>query len=146
MSACDSSPEFEHRLRELLERQTDAAGGHVRSQLTQARHAALLQAGEHRGVWREVLAGRRRWVPAAGVLAAAVAAGVLLLGPHRADRSPPSAGATAVTAQDLPLLTDRDGLAMLEDGGGQFYEWAAVQGRGGAVSGAAADGPSEHGG
>ncbi len=145
MSACDSSPEFERRLHELLERQTDAASGHVRSHLTRARHAALLQAGEHRGAWRDVLAGRHLWVPAAGVLAAVVA-GVLLLVPHRAVRSPQSASATAVTAQDVRLLTDRDGLAMLEDGGGQFYEWAAAQAGGPAASGAAADGPSEHGG
>ena len=145
MSVSDSSPEFERRLRELLERQADATSGHVRSGLTQARHAALLQAGTHRGAWREALAGRRLWVPAAGVLAA-VAAGALLLAPHRAARLPLSASATAVAAQDVRLLTDRDGLAMLENGGGQFYEWAAAQASGPGAPGAAADGPSEHGG
>jgi hypothetical protein len=74
-----------------------------------------------------------------------VAVGALLLAPHRAARSPVSASATAVTAQDVQLLTDRDGLAMLENGGGQFYEWAAAQASGPSAPGAAADGSSEHG-
>lgn len=143
MNDLESLPAFERRLRELLERQAETLSAHVRSGLTQARHAALAQAIEPRA-WPTLRAGRRLWVPATGALAA-LAAGVMLLRPHRAARTSLAAQTTALTAQDVRLLSDRDSLAMLEDGDGQFYEWAAAQARGPAAP-AAAEGPGEHGG
>ena len=136
MKAVEHSREFEQRLRELLVRQVDQTGGGVRSRLTRARHAALEHVGAQRGA-------RRLWLPAAGVLAVAVT-GVLLLVPHRAAQAPFAAADAPLQAQDVTLLTDRDGLAMLEGGDGGFYEWAAAQARGTAAPGSA-DGPKENG-
>ena len=148
MSESHELAAFERQLGELLQRDAGAASGRVRSRLNQARHAALVEAGERRGVWRRSLPGRRIWLPTAGALAA-VALLVLALGPRPVAAPPPfAAGAGVVmTAQDMTLLTDRDGLALVEDGGGQFYEWAAAQARGAPASAAAADDePDKNGG
>ncbi len=131
---------FERQLGELLQREADAASGRVRSRLNQARHAALVEAGERRGAWRQSLPGRRIWLPAAGALAA-VALLAQVLGPRPAAPPPPFAAGAGVVmrAQDMTLLTDRDGLALVEGGDGQFYEWAAAQARSAPASAAAAD-------
>ncbi len=145
MSASDDVRTFERQLRELLARDADAVSGHVRSRLTQARHAALARADLGRGAWRQSLRRRRIWLPAAGVLAAA-AAWVMIGMPHRSAPPQFAAGGAAVTAEDLTLLTDRDGLALVEGGGGQFYEWAAAQARSTRASGTADDEPDKNGG
>jgi hypothetical protein len=147
MSESEELAAFERQLGELLQRDADGASGRVRSRLNQARHAALREAGERRGLWRPSLTGRRVWLPAAGALAAAALL-VLLLGPRPAPPPPFGTGAGVVmAAQDMTLLTDRDGLALVEDGGGQFYEWAAAQSGNTPASPAAADGePDQNGG
>lgn len=142
MSDLDELAGFERHLRELLEREAHAASGRVRSRLTQARHAALARAGERRSAWRPVLPGRRLWLPAAGALAAAAVL-IMILGPRHVAQPPFVAG--GVTAQDMTLLTDRDGLALVEGGDGRFYEWAAAQARGAPPS-AAAEEPDKNGG
>ena len=147
MSESDELAAFERQLGELLQRDAGAASGRVRSRLNQARHAALLEAGERRGPWRHSLTGRRVWLPAAGALAA-VALLVLVLGPRPVPPPPFAAGAGVVmTAQDMTLLTDRDGLALVEGGDGQFYEWAAAQASSAPAAPAAADDePDKNGG
>ena len=145
MSASDDVRTFERQLRELLARDADAVSGHVRSRLTQARHAALARADLGRGAWRQSLRRRRIWLPAAGVLAAA-AAWVMIGMPRRSPSPPFAAGDAAVTAEDVTLLTDRDGLALVEGGDGQFYEWAAAQARSTRASGTADGEPDKNGG
>lgn len=146
MSESEELAAFERQLGELLQRDAGAASGRVRSRLNQARHAALLEAGKRRGPRRHGLTGRRVWLPAAGALAAAALL-VLVLGPRPAPPPPFAAGAGVVmTAQDMRLLTDRDGLALVEGGGGQFYEWAAAQASSAPAAAAADDEPDKNGG
>ena len=140
MSASEDPALFEQRLRGLLQQQADAPSGRVRSRLTQARYAALARAVE-----RGALTGRRLWLPAAGVLAAAAVWAMILL-PHRVAEAPPTNGGALVRAQDMALLTDRDGLALVESDDGQFYEWAAAQAGSATGSAAAADGSDQNGG
>ena len=126
MSSADETALFEQRIRSLLADGAQQAAGHVRSRLTQARHAAVAQAPTSTAArisWR----GPHVWMPAAG-LAAAAAAVAFMLWPHGSRPSAP-AGATAVATGDLDLLTDRDGLTLVEHGDGEFYEWAVYEAR-----------------
>lgn len=136
---------FERQLCELLERHARAASGRVRSRLTQARHVALARAGEPRGAWPRGLTPRRLWLPAAGILAAA--AGWVMVSGTRHVRPPPAPfSAGVVMPDDVALLTDRDGLALVRGGDGQFYEWAVAQARHVPLSKAANDEPGRNGG
>ncbi len=124
MSSADETALFEQRVRALLDDGAQQAAGHVRSRLTQARHAAVAQAltvATSRSNWSR----RQLWMPAAG-LAAAVAVVAVMLWPHGSRPNRP-AGATAVATGDLDLLTDRDGLTLVEHGDGEFYEWAVYE-------------------
>jgi hypothetical protein len=146
MSDVDDKAAFERRLVALLERDADTTSAHVRSRLTQARHAALAQAAQRSGWLRRGLVVRRVWMPAAGALVAALV-WVMLLGPRRAAPAPPfTANAGALAAEDVSLLSDRDGLALVQDGDGQFYEWAAAQARLAPQTGAEAVESNENGG
>jgi hypothetical protein len=140
MSASEDPALFERRLRGLLQQHAEASSGRVRSRLTQARHAALARAVE-----RRALMGRGLWLPAAGVLAAA-AVWAMILVPRRVAEAPPTNASALVRAQDMALLTDRDGLALVESDDGQFYEWAAAQAGSATGSAAAADGSDQNGG
>ncbi len=144
MSGLEEPMAFERRLRELLERDAGAASGHVRSRLTQARHAALARAAARHGARRPGLPGRRIWLPAAGALFVALC--VTWWVPRRVVPPPFAAGAAEIDAQDMTLLTDRDGLALVEGGDGRFYEWAAAQARSAPVPGAGVDEPGKNGG
>ena len=135
MSPADETALFEQRLHALLEQSTRQAAGHVRSRLNQARHAAVAHAPSGtapRISWRR----RQLWLPAAGVVAAAAVVAFLVW--PRGSRPAAPAGANAVAARDLDLLTDRDGLTLVENGDGEFYEWAVyeAQARQGADAGA----------
>ena len=133
MSPPEEMSPFEQRVRALLEENAQRAAGRVRSRLNQARHAAVAQAPTGTGLR---IGGRARqlWLPAAGVAAAVVTFMLWFHGPRPA----PTAGARAVAAGDLDLLTDRDGLTLVENGDGEFYEWAVyeAQARQGADAGA----------
>lgn len=123
MSPVDETALFEQRLRTLLEDGTQQAVGRVRSRLTQARHAAVAQAmtaAAPRISWP----GRQVWMPAAGLAAAAAVA--FMLWPHGSRPTTP-VGTNAVATRDLDLLTDRDGLTLVEHGDGEFYEWAVYE-------------------
>lgn len=146
MSGADDRTAFERRLAALLERDADTTSGHVRSRLTQARHAALAEAAQRPGWLRRGLVARRVWMPAAGALVAAVVL-VMLLGPRRAAPAPPfTANTGALAVEDVSLLSDRDGLALVQDGDGQFYEWAAAQARPEPQAGAEGVESNENGG
>ena len=133
---------FERRVRAVLEQDAAGASGRVRSRLTQARHVALAGARARREKPSGRLLWPRAWLPATVTAAAALAA-VWLLRPYRTAQ-PPAPG--IVTAQDVQLLTDRDGLALVEGGNGEFYEWAVAQARGTPASVAGEAGPGKHGG
>ncbi|HET9105826.1 MAG TPA: hypothetical protein VFN79_01405 [Steroidobacteraceae bacterium] len=122
--------DFERQLHALLEESVQRVGGPVRSRLNQARHTALAEA-EWPGRWQlglRLAAWLRRpllWLPAAGGVAAALLV-AFVLWPH-APRAYPAAEASRAAAEDLDLLADRDGMELMQNGDGQFYEWAVAQ-------------------
>jgi hypothetical protein len=126
----DGSAGFERRLHGLLEESVARVGGHARSRLNQARHAAVAEAARPRR-WRlprlfMTGVGRRGlWMPAAGAVAAALLV-AFLMWPH-APRGYPAAEASRARAEDLELLADGDGMDLMQSGDGQFYEWAMAQ-------------------
>ena len=133
---------FERRVRAVLEHDAAGVSGRIRSRLTQARHVAVAGARARRDMPPGRLLRPRTWLPATVTAAAALAA-VWLLRPYRTAQ-PPAPG--IVTAQDVQLLTDRDGLALVEGGNGEFYEWAVAQARSTPASAAGKAGPGKHGG
>ncbi len=147
MNEAEYPAAFERRLGALLERDAGATSGQVRSRLTQARYAALAEASQSSGMWRRSLAARRFWMPATGALVAAVVLVMVLSTPRHAAPAPSfQTSAGALTAEDVSLLSDRDGLALVEDGDGQFYEWAAAQAQLTPKAGAEAGESNENGG
>ena len=122
---------FEQHAKGLLDESVTRVSGHVRSRLNQARHAALaeIQTARPRAFWRMP----SFMAPAGGVLAAALFA-VVLLHPGREHGLAGSAGGAA-GYEDIELLSDKDGLDLLENWDGSFYEWAVTEdeeGEGGA--------------
>lgn len=130
----NGTSDFERQLHALLEESVQRVGGHARSRLNQARHAALTEAGLHRG-WSlsaRAAAWIRRpllWMPASGAVAAALLVSFVLW-PH-APQGYPAAEVNHTTVEDLDLLADRDGMDLMQGGDGQFYEWAIAQSQAG---------------
>jgi hypothetical protein len=126
----NGTADFERRLHALLEESVQRVGGHARSRLNQARHAALAEAARHRAYLpARVAAWIRRpllWMPASGAVAAAVLVSFVLWPPH-APQGYPAAEVNHTTVEDLDLLADRDGMDLMQGGDGQFYEWAMAQ-------------------
>ncbi len=126
----DGTADFERRLRALLEESVQGVGGHARSRLNQARHAALAQAARRRR-WKLPLRAAARvrsrllWMPAAGAVAAAVLVAFVLW--PRGPQGFPAVDASHATVEDLDLLADREGMDLMQSGDGQFYEWAMAQ-------------------
>lgn len=124
--------EFERQVRALLEEGVQRVGGHARSRLNQARHAALAEAARPRRggllpLWPAVRAGRRwSWMPATGAIVAAVLLGFVLW-PHAQQASYPAVEVSRASVTDLDLIADRDGMELMQGGDGQFYEWAMSQ-------------------
>jgi hypothetical protein len=140
----NGASDFERQLQAVLEESVQRVGGHVRSRLTQARHAALAEA-VRRSRWQLPLRTLewirlRLWMPAAGAMAAAVLA-AFVLWPH-APQTYPGMGASPTSAEDLDLLADREGMDLMQGGDGQFYEWAMAQDEQAQPAGAA---PAEQG-
>jgi len=123
MSADEDRPsEFEQHARGLLDESVGRVNARVRSRLTQARHAALAQLhSPPRSFWRVPL-----FVPAAVAVAAAVVAVVLITRPGGERAHPGGEGGQGYEA--IELLSDNDGLELVENFDGSFYEWAAAQG------------------
>lgn len=108
--------DLEQRTRELLLDSAQSLPGHVRSRLTQARHAA---ADARQAPLRHRL---HRWMPA-GAMAAAVLAVLVLVVPHH---SAPLGGAPMLSSsiEDIDLLTSDMPLTADQDVDYEFYEWA----------------------
>jgi anti-sigma-K factor RskA len=120
--------EFEQRARAALGESVTRVNGRVRSQLNQARQAAIAEiAAGRRSFWRSPA-----FMPATGAVAAAVLV-ALLVGAHfRADRPLPLADGQNL--DDMEMLADTEGLDLLENEG-TFYEWAAGQSEQGSTDG-----------
>jgi len=122
--------DFERRARVALEESVMRVDGRVRSRLNQARQAAVEAAESRR---RPLFSRFFTLVPTASAAAAALLVAVFLVHPGSQTESPPVAslvGEGGGAAVDLELLSDSDGLDLVEEGGdgsGSFYEWAADQ-------------------
>ena len=80
------------------------------SRLNKSRHQALAHQGRARSI------GWFRWMPATGIAAAAVVTVIIMRGPADVDVIP-----APVTASDLEILLEEDGLELFEDL--EFYSW-----------------------
>jgi hypothetical protein len=124
MSGSGPADEFERRAREALDESVTRVSGHVRSRLNQARQAALAEiAARPRSIWR-----LPTLLPAAGATAAAVLVAVVFMSNRGAEGGLAHEGAAY---EDIEMLSDRDGLELLENGDGSFYEWAVAVGEDG---------------
>jgi len=142
----NGTADFERQLHSLLEESVQRVGGHARSRLNRARHAALVEAARSRR-WRLPLRAstwlrlHRLWMPATGAVAAAVLVGFVLW-PH-APQAYPVAEPNPATVEDLDLIADRDGMDLMQGGDGQFYEWAMAQADSGQPAGSGAADPDK---
>jgi hypothetical protein len=80
------------------------------SRLNKGRHQALAHQGRARP------AGWFRWMPATGIAAAALMTVMIMRGPSGVDVIP-----EPMTASDLEILLEEDGLDLFEDL--EFYSW-----------------------
>lgn len=113
--------QFERRSRELFVDSVQNLDLRVRSRLTQARHAAIAQAGSSgtRADWL-------RWIPAYGAAAALVVAAVLWQGQGPSDRFAAMADSHN-GIEDLELVSSTDQLEFLQNDP-EFYDWIASAG------------------
>ena len=119
---------FEEQTRAVLTESVTRIDSRVRSRLNQARQAAIAE------VSRPSRRPRLLLMPAAGAVAAAVLV-AMVFWQHRPETVlPVNDGGQMVAAEDLDLIADTDGLDMLQDSDGTFYEWAAAQADAGAES------------
>lgn len=135
MSAPSTDPEetlrreFETQAGAVLSESLTRIDSRIRSRLNQARQAAVAEVARHRLGGAGKRPGFLRsfvLMPTAGAIAAAaLVAMVLWQHPH------PGSGAvsegSAMTAEDLDLVADGEGLDLMEDLDGSFYEWAAAE-------------------
>jgi hypothetical protein len=119
---------FEERASALLDESLTRVNARVRSRLNQARHAALEEVAAH--------AGRRAWwrapvfMPATGAVAAAALVLLIVTSHHRGGALPVLEG-SGQPVDDIEMLADSDGLDLMENWDGGFYEWAASESEGG---------------
>ncbi|MBS0379328.1 MAG: hypothetical protein JSS29_12630 [Proteobacteria bacterium] len=114
--------DFERNARTVLEESVLRIDARTRSRLNQARHAALEAASAgRRPLWRSLTL-----VPATGAAAAALLVAVMLWHGGRSPQMPVLEGPHA-SAEDIDLLADSEGLELMENSDGSFYEWAAAQ-------------------
>jgi poly(3-hydroxybutyrate) depolymerase len=120
MNSNEQPDGFERRASELLRAGADGMDAQMRARLARARAAALESPPHARG-WLEF-----RYLAPAGVMAAAVLATVLLVGPGREAGGVNDATGTAL--YDLDLLADADAFDIAQESDLEFIEWAAAQG------------------
>jgi anti-sigma-K factor RskA len=114
--------EFERRASAVLGESVTRVNARVRSRLNQARNAALEEiAAGRRSFWRAPV-----FMPATGAVAAAVLVALLLTTHYRGGAVPMGEGGQAAF-DDIEMLADSDGLDLVENWDGSFYEWAAGQ-------------------
>jgi hypothetical protein len=110
--------EFEAHAREALDESVTRVSGHVRSRLNQARQAALAEiAARPRSIWRSPV-----FMPAAGAAATAVLVAVVFVSNRAGEGGLVHEGAAY---EDIEMLSDTDGLGLVENDG-SFYEWAVA--------------------
>jgi hypothetical protein len=114
--------ELEAQARTLLTESVARVDGRIRSRLNQARQAAVAEAGT-RHKW---FSGSFFLMPTAGA-AAAAALVALVLWHHQPQGTLPVSTEGQLSAEDLDLIADGDGLDLMQDADGSFYEWAAGQ-------------------
>ena len=128
MSANHEPPgEFEKQAKAVLDESVNRVSGRVRSRLNQARQAALAEieaprASSSKSLWR--------WpalMPATGAVAAAAVVAVVLITNQGGERALTGGEGGQPAYEDLELLSDNDGLELIENFDGSFYEWAAAQ-------------------
>ncbi len=124
MTARDERPtEFEEQARAMLAESVTRIDGRIRSRLNQARQAAAAEVV--RAARRPVFL-RSFLIMPAGALAAAALVAMVFWQHQPAAVLPVSEGGT-MAMEDMDLIADGDGLDMVEDSDGSFYEWAAAQ-------------------
>ena len=106
---------FAERAGRLFDESVERLDGNALSRLNQGRQAALAELGSGRPALR-----RTRWLPATGVVAAALVTVVIMRGPGEVGfvEEP-------VTATDFEILLDEQSLEMLEEL--EFYSWLEGQ-------------------
>jgi hypothetical protein len=103
--------EFARRAKAMFDKSVDSLDAETLSRLNRGRQAALVELDRTR------LAGHwARWVPATGLVAAAVVAVVIWQG-NTVDANLPANGSVT----DFELLLGEDSLEMIEDL--EFYSW-----------------------
>lgn len=116
MSGSGQPGEFEARAREALDESVTRVSGHVRSHLNQARQAALAEiAARPRSIWRSAAL-----MPTAGAAATAVLVAVVFIANRGGDLVH-----EGPAYEDLEMLSDMDGMGLVENDG-TFYEWAVA--------------------
>ena len=116
--------EFERRTREWLERGVARIDERTRSRLTQARFAAVEEAGRaRRRFWHTSVGAGRVLVPAGALAAVLLVAMLQFTG--RGGR--PATVAPTTALEDVELLADGEALELIEDWDIGFYEWAASE-------------------
>ena len=111
---------FERNAQSVLAESVQRIDARTRSRLNQARHAALAAARPRRG-----FLSRFTLMPAAGAAAAVLVA--VMLWQHQGAGDMTGAEGQRLAVEDLDLLADSEGLELVEQGDGSFYEWAAAQ-------------------
>ena len=103
--------QFVERSRELFDDSVEKLDAATLSRLNRGRHAALEQLNNRRNaaIWS-------RWLPATGVVAAALVTVVVMRGPDAIDIA-----AEPVTASDFEMLLEEESLEMFEEL--EFYSW-----------------------
>ncbi len=124
--AAEQATAVERRSRELFNDSVAGLDLHTRSRLTRARYAALEQAHSRRG-W--IFSTQGRWMPAAGVSAAALLGLALWFGAPMSGRVTDPVVATETSGfEDLEIVASdmgaSDPIEMLQDES-EFYDWAA---------------------
>ncbi len=124
MSADEELPiDLEDQARALLTESVTRIDGRIRSRLNQARQAAVAEVA--RAARRPAFMRSFLLMPTAGAVAAVLVA--VVLWQHRPEGALPMNEGGQLAAEDLDLIADGDGLDMVEDSDGSFYEWAAGQ-------------------
>ena len=108
----NDTEDFEKRSKALFDASVDDVNGNIRSRLTQARHTALAATRASQ------LQSMRRWLPAAGLAAAALIAVVIVKPFARHERALPD---SLAAADDLALLLNDDDIELIQDM--EFYAW-----------------------
>jgi len=124
--------DLERRARAVLEQSLARVDAHARSRLNRARHAAVEQAAlrqrARRGAWLLPARGARLLPVGGSALAAAVLVMAFVLFGGGTHRGAPQIEGAQPQIEVLDMLSDEEGLSLMEDYDHSFYEWAAAQG------------------